>query len=100
MKKIRNMIINNGWTITYDEFHIDFNIPFNQQISELNEDLLQARKGNYVMDIGWCPEMDPNGIIRTVLIKNYTWNQPEKVFEDNNYNELIDHICFVISLKD
>jgi len=92
MKDIRNMFITHGWTIAYDEFHIDFNIPFHQQINELNEDLIQVRKDDYLIDIGWYPEMNPNGKIRTVLIKNNNWNQPEKIFEDSNYDDFINHI--------
>ena len=98
MISISNMIASYGWTITYDVFNINFNIPFSKQLNELNEDLLQALNGNYIIDIGWYPEMNPQGKIITLLIKNSNWNNPIKTFEDTDYFDFINHINYLLSM--
>lgn len=92
VKDIRNMLISNGWTITYDEFHLDCSIPFSEQIDDLNEDLFQATKNNYIIDIGWYPEMNSEGKLIMNMIKDFNWSQPEKSYDVICYNELVERI--------
>lgn len=69
-------IIKSG-KIVYNQFHIDFSIPFEDQLYELTENLLQIEyKSGLVLDIGWYPEMDPNGCLKAYLIKNADWSSP------------------------
>lgn len=97
MISISNLIASYGWKITYDAFNIDFNIPFKQQLDELNEDLLQALNEDYIIDIGWYPERNPKGTIITLLIKKNNWNKPIKKFEDTNYYDFVNHIKYLLS---
>lgn len=96
MIKIKDIIINNGWKATYDTFNIDFSIPFSEQTTELNEDLFQATKGGYTIDIGWYPEGVLSGKIVVKLIKNLDWVNPIKQYEGNNYEEIKKFIYNVV----
>jgi hypothetical protein len=66
--------------ITYDEFHIDFSRPLSEQLYFLKEDLLQVEyminEDNYILDVGWYSEMDPNGTFKIRVIKNFNWLNP------------------------
>ena len=69
------MLINNSFfnpgKVNYNKFNIDFNKSFTEQLDELNEDLLQVEfKDNYMLDIGWYPEGDEDGMIIIQLIHN------------------------------
>lgn len=61
--------------IIYNDFNINFNKPFNEQLYMLKEDLLQIEYGkDYLLDIGWYPEFNLKGNFIAYLIKNYDWN--------------------------
>lgn len=43
--------------ITFNEFNIDFGIPYSKQAESLLEDLIQIEYENgYLIDLGWYPE--------------------------------------------
>ena len=94
---IRKLLVSCGWQITYDEFNIDFSLPFMKQTDRLNEDLLQASSGEFIIDMGWYPEGDPDGKLRALLIKNYNWTQPVSEINDKNAAMLEEHIRKLIS---
>ena len=89
------MLVSNGWNVGFNEFHIDFSRPFKEQIFELNEDLLQLSKQHYILDIGWYPEADPDGSIKTVVIKDHDWMMPVIQFIDRSYPEFADHLKYI-----
>lgn len=63
--------------ITYDEFHINFDIPLTEQLDALLEDLVQIEYENgYLIDLGWYPEFDAKGRFIVQLIKSYNWEKP------------------------
>lgn len=71
-----NIHLNNG-IIIYNEFNIDLNRPPQEQIIELQEDLLQIQyENNVVVDVGWCPELDPSGKFIVNIIKDSDWSHP------------------------
>lgn len=94
---IRKLLVSCGWQITYDNFNIDFSLPFMKQTDRLNEDLLQASSEDFIIDMGRYPEGDPNGKIRALLIKNHNRTQPVSEFEDKNAAMLEEHIRKLIS---
>ncbi|MDY3790954.1 MAG: hypothetical protein SOZ56_00595 [Oscillospiraceae bacterium] len=94
---IRKLLVSCGWQITYDEFNIDFSLPFMKQKDWLNEDLFQASSEDFIIDMGWYPEGDPAGKLRALLIKNHNWLEPVSEFEDNNAAMLEEHIRKLIS---
>ena len=64
--------------IVYNEFHIDFSLPFEDQPDCLTEDLLQLNLGNNrLLDIGWYPEFDPGGCFLIQVIHDNDWLEPE-----------------------
>lgn len=81
-----------NWEITFEDFNIDFSLPFKCQTVRLGEDLLQAKLGNYTADIGWHPEFDPKGKFRTVLIEKFDWERPVAEYEDRDFDRLEKHL--------
>lgn len=66
--------------ITYDDFDIDENTPFSDQVYSLQEDMLQIKYGKrFVLDVGWRQSFDPNGCFIVVVILDRDWMNP--VFE-------------------
>lgn len=63
--------------IIYNEFHINFSLPFSEQEDCLTEDLLQVVYANgYMIDLGWYPENDESGKFILQLINNGDWEKP------------------------
>ena len=68
-----------------------------KQKDRLNEDLFQASSEDFIIDMGRYPEGDPDGKIRALLIKNYSWLEPVSEFEDKDSAMLEEHIRKLIS---
>ncbi|MDE5984500.1 MAG: hypothetical protein K2H13_04520 [Eubacterium sp.] len=84
--------------IVYNEFNIDFSLPFSKQIDCLNEDLMQVSYNeNYILDIGWYPESNPSGSFIIQLIKNYCWDNPIFKEKCKSENDLVDNIIKAIN---
>lgn len=63
--------------VTYDEFHIDPQLSFEDQEFSFNEDLFQVSYGKkYTLDVGWYSGLGSRGMFRVVIIKNYDWMNP------------------------
>ena len=64
--------------VTYDTFDVNQDIPFEDQIDELREDLFQVSYGGekYTIDIGWLPGGNPKGNFVVTLISGYDWEEP------------------------
>jgi hypothetical protein len=64
-------------TLVYDDFHINFLLPFDEQKWAFKEDLLQITFGDtYTIDVGWYPEFEPHGFFVISLIKDFNWQKP------------------------
>lgn len=79
MDNFRNIL--HEWNIPFDDFCIDFSVPFSQQTDNLKEDLLQAVRNNLLIDVGWYPDGDPNGKLVIRLVKDFYWNDPVALAE-------------------
>lgn len=97
MNYLKHILIQYGWNVRYYEFNIDFAKSYDEQIFELNEDLVLAIKNDYILDIGWYPEMNPNGFFRTRLIKNYDWERPIVSIKDRTNENLLLHVKKIIT---
>lgn len=63
--------------ITYNDFDIDFNVSFENQLYSYKEDLFQVTYANdCCIDVGYYPEFDPKGWFKVQVIKNYDWQYP------------------------
>ena len=75
--------------IIYDEFQIDFSLPFSEQEDCLTEDLLQVEYENgYLIVLGWYPEYDENGKFILQLIKNDKWERPIYKKQSRDWKQL------------
>lgn len=73
---IQNLNIIDG-VITYNDFDIDENTPFQDQKYSFKEDILQIKFGkHFLLDVGWYPEFNPKGYFKAYVIQNYDWDNP------------------------
>lgn len=80
----------------YIDFYINKNIPLEEQLDILKEDLLQVSYYNdYLIDLGWYPEFDQKGNFRVSVIKDYQWDNPilQKSCRDLNLLDEYVHEC-------
>lgn len=78
-----------GGKITYNEFNIDFNVPYSEQVEELSEDLIQIEYENgYLIDLGWYPEYNTQGEFIVQVIKNYDWENPVYMEQSRDEKQL------------
>jgi hypothetical protein len=85
---IKNLIIPNG-IITYNEFHIDESIPFEEQRYNYQQDILQIEFGKrFVLDVGWYPEMNPAGHFTVRAIFDNDWIHPVSKIKCRTLSEL------------
>lgn len=55
-----------------DDFQVTEDTVF-----DLSEDLLQISfNSQMILDVGWYPDLDVNGVFRVLLIKNMDWESP------------------------
>lgn len=43
---------------------------------ELCDDLIQIRRFNVIIDMGWTPELDREGSFKITVVKNEDWDNP------------------------
>lgn len=88
--------------VTYYDFEIDFNLPFEDQKWSFKEDLIQILygEGKYIIDVGWYPEFEPSGYFAIVAIKDYEWDAP--IFEKKckDIKQLKQYILEAIEIID
>lgn len=97
---INDLRIPNG-VIVYNDFCIDESISFEDQWYQYKEDILQIKFGdNFIIDVGWYPESDPNGKFIVQGIKNENWWPPLAEESARNLVELkkaIEKIAIIIN---
>lgn len=75
--------------ITYDDFDINPQIPFEEQEFSFKEDLFQVLYGDkYIIDIGWYPDCEKNGKFKIRIIKDYNWMNPIYCKKTKNFKLL------------
>jgi hypothetical protein len=61
----------------YDEFDIDPKLSFEEQKWSFKEDIIQIVFTNdYLIDVGWYPEFDPEGFFKIRVIQGINWDKP------------------------
>lgn len=87
--------------IVYNEFNIDFNVSFFEQLDCLTEDLLQVKyPGGYLLDLGWYPEYNENGRFIVQLIKENNWDCPRYKKSCKDEKKLKKYINEIIMMLD
>lgn len=96
---VKNLNILNG-TVTYNDFDIDENIPFQEQKYSFKQDILQIAFGDHLLlDIGWYPEMSPQGHFWVRMIQDYDWQNPlyeEKCRTLNELKNIIEKFALLV----
>ena len=103
MKKnnfIENLNILDG-VITYNDFDIDPNIPFETQKYSFKEDILQIEFGErFVLDVGYSPEFEPDGNFIIQAIQDNDWMNPISRIKCNTLDTLKKSIEKTVQLID
>ncbi len=84
-----------GWEITFNNFtEYDINKHSEDDLSELNEDLLQLynKNANLTVDLGWYPSHNKNGQYILLMIKNYDWDCPLEKVMSKSKDEIVNCI--------
>lgn len=92
-----------GGVIEYDDFFINPDVSFEKQLHAYKEDILQISFGkHFLMDVGYYPEMDPNGCFVVYAIQDYDWANPLVEIECRSITELkkvIEETAALLSSK-
>ncbi len=79
--------------IIFNDFSIRDDIPLDNQLDELKEDMLQVEFPNgYLLDIGWRPSFEIDGQFKLALIKDFNWENPVYLDSASNVIELEEKI--------
>lgn len=63
--------------VVYEEFTLDDEQDWVEQIDKLNEDLLQVEyPGAILLDLGWYPACSRQGQFQVRVIRNFSWETP------------------------
>lgn len=77
----------------YNDCKIKNSVSLKDQLSHLKEDLLQiSYKNGYIIDLGWYPEFDINGMFKIYIIQNHQWDNPIKEIKCNDIALIEKHI--------
>ena len=88
----------NSGVITFNDFSVSDDIPLENQLNELKEDMLQVEfPDGYLLDIGWRPSFEIDGQFKLFLFNDYDWEQPVYSDSASNLFELKDKIQIAIN---
>ena len=75
--------------ITYNDFDIDEEKSFEEQMYSCKEDILQIAFGErFTLDVGWYPEMKKSGNFLVRGIQDFYWLEPVIVIKCRTLNRL------------
>jgi hypothetical protein len=99
-----NIIILNGKILYNPYSDISLN-DFKSDLIYWTEDIFQIEIFNYIVDVGFYPEMSQNGRFKIYIIKDNNWDSPEKVISikkvdslDKNIQSMIFYIMKLLKL--
>lgn len=85
---VKNLVIPSG-IVTYNEFHIDENIAFEEQGYNYQQDILQIEFGKrFILDVGWYSEMNPKGYFIVKAVFDNDWINPVSKIKCRTLSEL------------
>ncbi|CAL8895592.1 hypothetical protein MHH54_09175 [Bacillus sp. FSL K6-4563] len=100
--KLQPLRIPSGWEISYNSLtELDpalLNKDEHDKWLNFTEDLLQIKnsKKNILLDVGWYPEADPEGVYGLDVVEDFNWENPVTSFETNQKGELIEKVEFLL----
>lgn len=94
-----NIDFGKGVSKKYIDFDVNKDIPLEEQVDLLKEDLLQVSyESDYIIDMGWYPEFNKEGSFRVSVIKDYQWDNPVVQKSCRDLNLLIKYVHECINL--
>ncbi|HYF75584.1 MAG TPA: Imm1 family immunity protein [Symbiobacteriaceae bacterium] len=86
--------------VTYDSWNIDPSVPLAHQTENLTEDLLQVEyESCVILDVGWHPELSPDGQFGVKVVLDYDWMEPWFA-RSTDYDQLIGLISTGVSVAE
>jgi hypothetical protein len=88
-----------GGDVTHWVYEVDENIPFESQLDNLTEDLIQVvYPKDMTVDVGWYPDMSPEGCFRVLLVVAQQWEEPRLALECRTVEDLKRMIAVAIDV--
>lgn len=94
---IHPLRITEGWKVQYNKFW-----EIDPKTLESNDDrwfmftdcLLQLHheKASITLDLGWSPDISPEGHYLVLIVKDSDWQNPIREFTSNDYKKVIEFI--------
>ncbi|MFP7691691.1 hypothetical protein ACLH26_02470 [Bacillus subtilis] len=94
---IHPLRITQGWKVNYNHF-----VEIDPRTLEPNDDswflftdsLLQLyhEQSSITLDLGWVPDISPEGNYLVLLVKDNDWEDPIKEFSSDDYKKVILYI--------
>lgn len=94
---LTDFLSNNGWTVIKNDFEFDNqgDITFNSSV--YFEDILQASKNDFVIDVGWY---DNEEAYICYLIEKLNWDKPVQKVKIKSEKELLKLIqSWILKIK-
>jgi hypothetical protein len=91
--------------VTYSSYEVDEHTPFHLQEFELRQDLIQVEfpEQKVVLDVGWYPELCPEGHFAVFVVQDHDWESPLLLLEARDVPSLraaiADAVKFINSRK-
>ncbi|MDE6591850.1 MAG: hypothetical protein K2K57_02145 [Oscillospiraceae bacterium] len=99
--ELQPLRIPGGWNVKYNMFsEYDPDKDGAEYFYELNEDLMQLKNKNMLIDLGWYPEGDIKGSYKLVLVdtvKDSPFESPLEVFASRSKQEIIKKLEYWIT---
>jgi len=98
--KLQRLRIPSGWKVTYNSF-CEIAPPLGLPEEDdmwlfFTQDLLQIINENknieFMIDLGWIPEGDPEGSFHVQVIKNKNWDEPLEEFKSQDQKMITEKI--------
>ena len=75
--------------VVYNDLDISGDIPLEDQVDQLKEDLLQVSfSDKFLLDIGWYPSFSIEGCFKATVIQNFNWSEPVREVNVKTVQEL------------
>lgn len=102
--RLQRLRIPSGWKVTYNNF-CEIEPPLNASADDdmwlfFTEDLLQIvkekKKKEFLIDLGWIPEAEPEGSFYLQVIENSNWEKPLEEFKSKDQKLIIEKIEYYL----
>ncbi|MCL2336018.1 MAG: hypothetical protein FWC60_01215 [Firmicutes bacterium] len=84
-----NFDFGKGVISKFINFNVNESLDYYEQQFSYKQDMLQITyDNNYVIDVGWYQDFDPNGFFKIVIIKDNDWWNPVLIEKCTNTKDL------------